>query len=216
MTFTYEEDGITVTMETDATSLYDDYNNSRGVLDHFKRFLAACDYTINSMDELSVIRESETILDRDQYNVNMDELERLREKGQARLPFAVFDHFRKWMADWSVDKSVLDSSELRFEGTTFRPLVDKDAAKTDNREEAKADSTIASASQDGWIEWSGGQCPVDADYYVEVMLKNAETVIERAGDFYWDEKDDEDAIVRYRVVEQGRDCNAGECIPSST
>lgn len=83
MRFTYEEDGITVTMETDATSLYEDYTHNDGVLGQFKRFLAAAGYTVDSADELTLLDKRDMVVDSEQYTHDMDELDRLREGAKS-------------------------------------------------------------------------------------------------------------------------------------
>ncbi len=40
-------------------------------------------------------------------------------------------------------------------------------------------------SNDGWIEWNGGECPVELDSYVECKLRNGREQIELASKFRW-------------------------------
>lgn len=51
-----------------------------------------------------------------------------------------------------------------------------------------------------WIEWSGGECPVGGDEFVEVELRNGKTSSDRAINFAWWCEPDEFDIVRYRVL----------------
>lgn len=56
----------------------------------------------------------------------------------------------------------------------------------------------------GWIEWGGGECPVDTKLLVDVEYPDGTACKRFAGEFRWDwrynGKDGGD-IVRYRVVE---------------
>lgn len=58
---------------------------------------------------------------------------------------------------------------------------------------------------DGWIEWSGGECPVPPTTDVDVQLRNGEMTIREAngdslaGDWNWDHDGGDGDIIRYRV-----------------
>ncbi|TPJ86981.1 MULTISPECIES: hypothetical protein [unclassified Mesorhizobium] len=63
---------------------------------------------------------------------------------------------------------------------------------------------------DGWIEWRGGECPVDGDVTVEVRFQNMRheegepTTIEMAGAMWWDHReyggvDSPGNILAYRI-----------------
>lgn len=63
------------------------------------------------------------------------------------------------------------------------------------------------ADSEGWIEWGGGDCPVEPRTFVKIQLR-AETqevadadVWSHADDFYWDHRNDESGsdIIAYRV-----------------
>lgn len=82
MHFIYEEGGVSVSMETDATSLYEDYSHGDGILGHFQRFLAAAGYTFDAEDELMLVKESEALVNREQFNDDMEELDELREQAK--------------------------------------------------------------------------------------------------------------------------------------
>ena len=58
----------------------------------------------------------------------------------------------------------------------------------------------------GWIEWHGGECPVDSDAIVEVKFRNPNPYQfnnDRAGDFYWSHDDLGYDIIAYRLHDQG-------------
>ena len=55
---------------------------------------------------------------------------------------------------------------------------------------------------DGWIEWHGGECPVDADTVVEVRLASTKVVTGLAADYQWSNDDPWTVrIIAYRVVQ---------------
>ena len=54
-------------------------------------------------------------------------------------------------------------------------------------------------SQSGWIEWNGGECPVDPVQKVEAMLRCGELHFATASRFEWDCRDADTDIIAYRV-----------------
>ena len=58
---------------------------------------------------------------------------------------------------------------------------------------------------DGWIEWSGGECPVPPTTNVDVQLRNGDVTNDnfvgdsRAEDWFWETDGGDGAIIRYRV-----------------
>lgn len=61
----------------------------------------------------------------------------------------------------------------------------------DNLEDSKSD--------EGWVEWSGGERPVDAGVEVEVMLRTCEKFTGMAYSFNWDESSLSFGIAKYRL-----------------
>ena len=60
----------------------------------------------------------------------------------------------------------------------------------------------ALAASDGWIQWAGGECPVDSDAIVEVKFRNPSSNQfnnDRAGDFYWPHDGLGYDIIAYRL-----------------
>lgn len=53
---------------------------------------------------------------------------------------------------------------------------------------------------DGWIEWGGGDCPVDIDKRVEVRFVDGFSAEYRAGRLDWEVRGVGGAINAYRVV----------------
>jgi hypothetical protein len=53
-----------------------------------------------------------------------------------------------------------------------------------------------------WIEWSGGECPVDGDEYVIIQLRDGSINASKACDFVWEHTsaDLPFSIVRYSVI----------------
>lgn len=52
----------------------------------------------------------------------------------------------------------------------------------------------------GWIQWSGGECPVDEDVDVEICLRDGAEGIEMAGILNWECIGEPNDITAYRVV----------------
>lgn len=51
-----------------------------------------------------------------------------------------------------------------------------------------------------WIEWKGGECPVDGDTMVEVLYRDGEALEDCAECFGWCNNGDADDIVAYRIL----------------
>lgn len=65
-----------------------------------------------------------------------------------------------------------------------------------------AGKTASSADADGWISWSGGECPVDSDAIVEVKYRKSNPYQfnnDRAGDFTWSHHGIDGDIIAYRL-----------------
>ena len=70
---------------------------------------------------------------------------------------------------------------------------------------AKAEAALAEpqADADGWIPWSGGECPTSHEQVVEVRCKNKVTEIGKGGWFDWDHLANSGYdIVAYRIVKE--------------
>lgn len=68
--------------------------------------------------------------------------------------------------------------------------------------EAALAASKAAVGHNGWIEWSGGKCPVDSDAIVEVKFRNQNRYQfnnDRAGDFYWPHDGLGYDIIAYRL-----------------
>lgn len=58
-------------------------------------------------------------------------------------------------------------------------------------------------SRNGWIDWHGGECPVDSDTIAEVKYRNPNPFQfnnDRAGDFTWSHDGNAGDIIAYRIV----------------
>lgn len=58
------------------------------------------------------------------------------------------------------------------------------------------------AKNDGWIQWAGGECPVDGDEIVEVRYRKTNPYQfnnDRAGDFTWSHHGIDGDIIAYRL-----------------
>lgn len=86
--------------------------------------------------------------------------------------------------------------ELRFYGRGEpRTGIILDELAVDHRKIGASDKGVtksqyeaALAASDDWIDWHGGECPVDSDAIVEVKYRHPSSYQfnnDRAGDFYW-------------------------------
>ena len=63
----------------------------------------------------------------------------------------------------------------------------------------------ALAASEGWIDWHGGECPVDSDAIVEVKYRKPNPYQfnnDRAGDFNWSHDGFDGDIIAYRLQQQ--------------
>ena len=85
------------------------------------------------------------------------------------------------------------SKELRhYQVSTEHYTADVSAGKTAN-----------ATGANGWIDWHGGECPVDSDAIVEVKFRKPCPLHfsnDRAGDFAWSHTGSIDDIIAYRLV----------------
>lgn len=96
------------------------------------------------------------------------------------------------------DRSLYDS-EMRAYGDHFAGMIY--ALLPAPAEEAKP-----ATSDDGWILWSGGNCPVAPDTHVTVKQRGGAWATGNARHFRWPHlAGDETAIVAYRIVEAGNE-----------
>ena len=64
---------------------------------------------------------------------------------------------------------------------------------------AKRGQTIT-APDDGWIEWKGGECPVDSDVMVEYVCRDGTTDKYHSQNLRWTWVGNGGDIIKYRVV----------------
>lgn len=82
-----------------------------------------------------------------------------------------------------------EGGELRGEFTPVPPV-----------ERIQVNCTLAGG--DGWIDWPGGECPVDSDAIVEVKYRKTNPYQfnnDRAGDFTWSHHGIDGDIIAYRL-----------------
>ena len=100
--------------------------------------------------------------------------------------------------------------ELRFYGRGEpRTGIILDELSVDHRKTGASDKGVtksqyeaALASSGGWIQWAGGDCPVDSDAIVEVKCRwhnQHQYNNDRAGDFYWAHTGSNADIIAYRL-----------------
>ena len=71
----------------------------------------------------------------------------------------------------------------------------------------------AVAGHDGWIQWAGGECPVDSDAIVEVKYRHPSSNQfnnDRAGDFDWAYTGRSSDIIAYRLHDTGINSRAND------
>lgn len=80
------------------------------------------------------------------------------------------------------------------------------AIVTREQYESALAASKAVAGHDGWIQWAGGECPVDSDAIVEVKCRwhnqhqhQYQYNNDRAGDFYWAHTGSNADIIAYRL-----------------
>lgn len=69
--------------------------------------------------------------------------------------------------------------------------------------DVSAGKTVESTGSNGWIDWHGGECPVDSDEIVEVKYRKPSPYQfnnDRAGDFTWSHDGFGGDIIAYRIV----------------
>ncbi len=72
----------------------------------------------------------------------------------------------------------------------------------DENKGSKGTVSADSADKNGWIEWNGGNCPVDYKTTVEVKLQDGEHDTDLAGVYSWEHYHSNGDIVAYRVVKE--------------
>jgi hypothetical protein len=58
-------------------------------------------------------------------------------------------------------------------------------------------------SNDDWVEWGGGECPVPPDTWIQIRFRDGGTITSEAGlweDCWWENNDLGSDIVKYRVT----------------
>lgn len=94
-------------------------------------------------------------------------------------------------------------------GNEFHTIRASDYAAaiiTRDQYEAALAASKAVVGHNGWINWAGGDCPVDSDAIVEVQYRKPNPYQynnDRAGDFYWAHTGGRCDIIAYRVHATG-------------
>lgn len=93
-------------------------------------------------------------------------------------------------------------------GNEFHTITASDYATaiiTREQYESAIAASKAVVGHDGWIQWAGGDCPVDSDVIVEVKYRYPSSYQfnnDRAGDFYWPHDGLGYDIIAYRLHDQ--------------
>ena len=96
-------------------------------------------------------------------------------------------------------------------GNEFHTITASDYATaiiTREQYESAIAASKAVVGHDGWIQWAGGDCPVDSDAIVEVKFRNSNPKPyqfnnDRAGDFTWSHDGFDGDIIAYRLQHPG-------------
>lgn len=84
---------------------------------------------------------------------------------------------------------------------------------TKQQYESALAASKAVVGHDGWIQWAGGECPVDSDAIVEVKCRHPSSHQfnnDRAGDFYWPHDGLGYDIIAYRLQHPGIDSRTND------
>ena len=111
--------------------------------------------------------------------------------------------------------------ELRFygrgePGTGIIPdelAVDHRKIGASDKGVTKSQYEAALAASNDWIEWHGGECPVDSDAIVEVKYRKPNQYQfnnDRAGDFTWSHDGFDGDIIAYRLQQPGIDTRTND------
>lgn len=107
------------------------------------------------------------------------------------------------------DGEWMDASESGYEMEIGR-IGAADDCNTSVVSRKQYDAALAASKavvgHDGWIQWGGGECPVDSDAIVEVKFRNPSRNKfnnDRAGDFTWSHDGFGGDIIAYRLQKPG-------------
>ena len=87
------------------------------------------------------------------------------------------------------------------------------AIVTREQYEASLAASKAVVGHNGWIQWAGGDCPVDSDAIVEVKYRKPNPYQfnnDRAGDFTWSHDGIDGDIIAYRLQHPGFNSRAND------
>ena len=77
-------------------------------------------------------------------------------------------------------------NEMMLTGTSCLTIASKCYNMADAMLKVRADTQpTVSDNSDGWINWSGGECPVAPSTYVEVKFADGGVYIDKAGSLRW-------------------------------
>lgn len=114
------------------------------------------------------------------------------------------------------DGEWMDTSEYGYE-MEFGCIGAADDCNTSVVSRKQYESALAASKavvgHDGWIQWAGGECPVDSDAIVEVKYRSPNPYQhnnDRAGDFSWSHNGGRADIIAYRLQKHGIDSRAND------
>lgn len=97
---------------------------------------------------------------------------------------------------------LIDDNDMFTYKETPEDIYNLIEGKTDNDGTGDIYEAPVDLDNDGWIEWKGGECPVDrmVMVYVSFRTNKLHNEMGEAGSFSWIKSDEDIAIVKYRIV----------------
>lgn len=110
---------------------------------------------------------------------------------------------KNWPKSWP------DTKDIKHEGWEWYRGFDRSFLfgpffsdfKHINKEDWKASQPAPASNDDGWIEHKGGECPVDYDVKVEILLASGSKGSATAGYLAWDTCGN-GTIIKYRIINE--------------
>lgn len=126
--------------------------------------------------------------------------------------------------EWCSNKDGYDwiYGDRPFEGNFRHYITANDwniSIVTREKYESAMAASQAVLGNNGWIDWHGGECPVDSDTIVEVKYRKPSPLHfnnDRAGDFTWSHDGSIGDIIAYRIVNPHEAQPAGIVEPRDT
>lgn len=128
-------------------------------------------------------------------------------------------NFRHYITanDWNL--SIVTREKYESAMATSKELRHYQVSTEHYTADVSAGKTVEATCSNGWIDWHGGECPVDSDTIVEVKYRKPSPLHfnnDRAGDFTWSHDGSIGDIIAYRIVNPLEAQPAGIVVPRDT